>query len=58
VVHDGGNDTVVANQQQSGNQWNSLGIFAFTQGGQYSVTLTDRADGYVIADAVRLVPVE
>jgi hypothetical protein len=58
VVHNGGDNTVTMNQRQSGNQWNSLGAFTFTQGISYSVTLTDRADGYVIADAIRLVPLE
>lgn len=57
VRHDTGDALAVVNQQQNGAQWNRLGIFTFTRGGQYSITLTDQANGYVIADAIRLVPV-
>jgi len=57
VSHDGGENTVLMNQQQSGAQWILVGTYSFTQGQAYSVTLTDEADGYVIADAIRLVPV-
>jgi len=38
--------------------WNSLGQYYFEQGAAASVQLSDDADGRVIADAVRFVPVE
>jgi hypothetical protein len=53
-----GETTFVANQQQNGGQWNLVGVFDFTLGVPYSVTLTDQADGFVVADAIRLVPVD
>ena len=53
IRHQGGTTTVTVNQQQNGGQWNLLGRFDLVPG-QSAVTLTDEADGYVIADAVRL----
>jgi RHS repeat-associated protein len=41
-------------QQQAGGAWNLLGTFGFGAGAA-QVTLTDQANGYVIADAVRFV---
>lgn len=38
--------------------WPSPGPFDDMAGPQYSVTLSDQADGYVIAGMIRLVPVE
>ncbi|MBK8065228.1 MAG: hypothetical protein IPK29_15170 [Betaproteobacteria bacterium] len=55
VSHAGGSQTVVVNQEVGGGQWNLLGTYAFGAGAA-TVTLTDEADGYVIADAVRWVP--
>jgi hypothetical protein len=43
-------------QQQNGGVWNSLGTFTLGPGTAHKVTLTDQANGYVIADAVRFVP--
>ncbi|WP_428623320.1 putative Ig domain-containing protein [Sedimenticola sp.] len=57
IAHDGGDTPVTVNQQQSGAKWNLLGTYYFTQGGLHYVSLTDEADGRVIADAIRLVPV-
>ncbi len=57
TTHDGGSTAVPVNQKQNGGLWNLLGTFDFTQGMPYSVTITDQANGYVIADAIRLVPV-
>ncbi|MEJ2405979.1 MAG: Ig-like domain-containing protein [Candidatus Thiodiazotropha sp.] len=56
IQHDGGETPFAVNQQLNGGQWNLLGSFDYTQGGQYNITLTDAADGYVIADAIKLVP--
>ena len=58
IESDSGSDNISVNQQQNGGQWYLLGTFNYTQGSQYSVTLTDQADGYVIADAVAIVPVD
>ncbi|MCK4815486.1 RHS domain-containing protein, partial [bacterium] len=56
IHHNGGTTSVVVNQQENGGTWNYLGTFAFLSGTSGKITLTDEADGYVIADAVKLVP--
>ena len=56
VSHTGGETAVVVSQQQNGGQWQLLGRFDLAPG-HGAVTLTDDADGYVIADAIRLTPV-
>jgi hypothetical protein len=59
VNHAGGSTPVTVNQQVSGTpetrggEWVSLGVFPFRGGIDGNVVLTDAADGYVIADAVR-----
>jgi RHS repeat-associated protein len=55
VHHDGGATTVLANQKQSGGQWNLLGSFNLTPGNGHKVVLSDNANGVTIADAVRFV---
>lgn len=55
VVHAGGASTVTVNQQAGGGTWNLLGTYTFTPGAGHKVTLTDDANGFVIADAIRLV---
>ena len=57
VTHGGGSTAVAVNQQVDGGVWNLLGTFALSPGTAHKVTLTDQANGYVIADAIRLVPV-
>jgi RHS repeat-associated protein len=57
VTHAGGTTAVPVNQQANGGAWNLLGTFTFSPGTAHKVTLTDLANGYVIADAIRLVPV-
>jgi RHS repeat-associated protein len=56
VTHAGGTTPVTVDQQQNGGIWNSLGTFTLSPGTAHKVTLTDQANGYVIADAVRFVP--
>ncbi len=56
VHHTGGATTVTVNQQQSTGEWVLLGSFDFIPG--HRVELTDEADGVVIADAVKWVPVD
>jgi hypothetical protein len=54
VVHSGGSETVRVDQRTSGGDWVSLGSWSFDASVPHSVTLTDDADGFVIADAVRM----
>ncbi len=56
VSHAGGTTPVTLDQQQNGGVWNSLGTFTLGPGTAHKVTLTDQANGYVVADAVRFVP--
>jgi len=55
VNHASGSTTVTKNQEANGGSWQSLGTFNFNVAA-YSVRLSDNADEYVIADAIRLVP--
>ncbi|MFY9314815.1 MAG: hypothetical protein WAO95_04560 [Burkholderiales bacterium] len=57
VTHGQGTTNVPVNQQANGGVWNSLGTFQLAPGTTHKVALTDQANGYVIADAIRLVPV-
>ena len=52
ISHVGGPTTVDMNQQQDGGQWKLLGTHSFLMG-DYTVILTDDANGYVIADAIK-----
>jgi polysaccharide biosynthesis protein PslG len=54
VNHTGGSAPVRVNQRTNGGAWQSLGSFTFASGN--TVQLTDKADGVVIADAIRFVP--
>ena len=54
VNHAGGATVVMVNQQGDGGQWNLLGTFSFNAGNT-TVSLSDQANGVVIADAVRFV---
>ena len=55
IDHASGTASVAVSQRQAGGQWNLLGSYSFNTGNT-TVELTDDADGYVIADAVMLVP--
>lgn len=54
VAHADGSTTVRVDQTQGGSRWQSLGVYRFSAASA-RVTLTDDADGYVVADAVRFV---
>lgn len=54
VEHTRGTTTVRVDQRTGGGAWHRLGTFTLGPGG--NVLLTDDADGYVVADAVRLRP--
>jgi len=58
ITHDGGETPVTVNQQQNTAPWNLLGTFRLVPGAGHRVSLTDQADGYVIADAVRFDPAD
>jgi len=57
IHYDGGSQTIDVNQEINGQQWNYLGTFAFVAGTAGSVVLSDDANQYVIADAVKFKPV-
>jgi len=57
IHHANGSSAIAVNQQQNGGQWNLLGTFSFTPGANQRIELSDQANGYVIADAIELVPV-
>jgi hypothetical protein len=42
-------------QSTAGDEWILLGTFTFSDVGGQGIALTDMADGYVVADAVKLV---
>lgn len=56
--HHNGVETVVVDQRQDSGQFKRLGTFTYTAGVEYAIRLNDLADGYVIADAVRLVRIQ
>ena len=53
VNHANGSTTVPVNQRRNGSQWVGLGTFTFNGSASEGVTLSDNANGWVIADAVR-----
>jgi RHS repeat-associated protein len=58
VQHAGGSSTVSVSQAQRGGQWNELGVFGFSGGQNYAISLSDDANGTVVADALYIVKVE
>jgi RHS repeat-associated protein len=57
ITYSTGSTTVSVNQRSNGGQWMLLGTFPFNSGTAGMVTLTDKANGTVIADAVKFVPI-
>ncbi|WP_214324798.1 DNRLRE domain-containing protein [Nonomuraea sediminis] len=55
VKHGATTDTVTVDQTKNSGDWVQLGTYTFTAGLGDTVTLTDNANGSVIADAVKLV---
>lgn len=51
-------ETVRVNQEVNGGQWNLLGTYDVPEGGTVTVEITNDANEYVIADAVRIAPYE
>lgn len=54
VTHAGGDTVVTTDQEQNNGSWVLLGTFSMAPGSGHKVSLTDQANGYVIADAIRL----
>jgi hypothetical protein len=54
ITYDGGSVTIDKNQQTDGCTWNLLGTYPFVEGTTGSIVLSDDANGYLSADAVRL----
>ncbi len=52
----GGSVTLDMDQQVNGSTWVSLGVFPFAVAQPASVELSDDANGFVMADAVKFVP--
>lgn len=55
INYEGGSETVYVSQQVKGGQWNYLGTYTFNAG-DYTVVLTDDANGRVVADAIKFEP--
>ncbi|GAA2418578.1 hypothetical protein GCM10010404_91470 [Nonomuraea africana] len=55
IKHDGGEQVAIVDQTKNTGDWVELGSFAFTAGNTHTITLTDEANGSVVADAVKLV---
>ncbi|MFE7838818.1 polymorphic toxin-type HINT domain-containing protein [Streptomyces sp. NPDC057474] len=55
IKHKDGTETKVLDQSELPGEWRSLGKYAFTEDTGQAITLTDKATGTVVADAVRLV---
>ena len=45
--------TVDVDQQADGGKWNLLGTYAFAPGTSSYVQLSDAANGYAVADAIK-----
>ncbi len=53
---DGATTTVRVDQSADGGRWNLLGTFSLASGTSSFVEVTDDANGYVVADAIRIEP--
>jgi RHS repeat-associated protein len=58
VTHAGGTDTVTVNQNVNEGFWIKLDTYDLAPGAGHKVTLSDRTNGVVQADAIRLVSAE
>lgn len=55
VEHDGGTETKTVDQTTQRGKWVSLGKYGYTEDAIKKITLSDKANGTVVADAVKLV---
>ena len=58
VTHAGGTDTVTMNQNNNAGFWLKLGTYDLAPNSGHNVNLSDRTNGVVQADAIRLVSAE
>jgi hypothetical protein len=56
VKFDGGSKPITLDLKKNTGKWNLLGTFKFAAGTAGNVTLTNKANGNVIADAIKFVP--
>ncbi len=57
VRFDGGEEEIRVNLKENAGQWVALGEYTFSRGTEGCVTATNAANGNVVADAVKFVPV-
>jgi hypothetical protein len=57
IYYDGSSQTIEVNQEINGDRWNYLGTYPFAAGTSGYVVLSDDANEYVIADAIKFEPV-
>ncbi|MDZ7343610.1 MAG: hypothetical protein ONA90_03755, partial [candidate division KSB1 bacterium] len=55
IKYAGGEKTMTIDQSKNFGRWNSLGTYYFTTGRNNTVTITNKADGPVLADALKFV---
>lgn len=55
IRHADGETTVAVDQSRNYGQWNSLGTYVFSTAKNQAIVITNKADGPVIADAIKLV---
>ncbi|UCD30037.1 MAG: hypothetical protein JSV03_06055 [Planctomycetota bacterium] len=55
INYSGGSKTVTVDQQKNIGKWNSLGTYKFAKGTKGNIVLNNKANGNVVADAVKLV---
>ena len=58
ITHAEGQSTVYRNQQQNDARWVSLGEYTFMKGQEGRITVTDKGEGVIIADAVKFELIE
>jgi len=51
----GFSDWITVDQSAPGNKWICLGTFEFDNSSSQGILITDNANGYVVADAIKLV---
>lgn len=56
VHHKNGSETFRKNLKQGVGKWEKLGVFTFEKGKKGSVVMTNDADGFLAADAVKFLP--
>lgn len=54
ITYAGGTVTELVDQRTGGGRWISIGTYEFEHGEEVTVTLSNNADGAVIADAIRI----